>query len=389
MHLKTFSLLGLASAANAQTLADVLAQNAATLSSLTTFLQSEEVIYELFANAQDVTLLAPSNEALARLNATPLANELLADPNYLTAFLAYHVLNGTYYASNLTSSPTQFIPTILDIAAYSNVTGGQRLQAQSSNNGVGFVSGNGQLSTVESANFNYTGGTIHIIDNYLTIPAALPTALLEQNLTALVGAVTQAGVAQTLTDARDITLFAPNNEAFDAIGNLVSGLTVEQLAGILGYHVIVGQTVYSNQIEDGATATTFQGGDITLRVEDGSVFVNSARVVKADVLCANGVIHVIDGVLNPSNANAEPDPAASTQAPAFPGASSTGGIPFTTGIALPLTSTQATSEPTPTSSPDGGNGGGDGAPVEAGAAAQGAALGMAALLGAGVVLAQL
>ncbi|KAK0666879.1 FAS1 domain-containing protein [Cercophora samala] len=385
MQLKTLTLLGLASAANAQTLADVLAENAATLSSLTSFLQSEEVIYELFANAQDVTLLAPSNEALARLNATPLANELLSDPNYLTAFLAYHVLNGTYYASNLSSAPTQFIPTILDIAAYSNVTGGQRLQVQSSDGGVSFVSGNGAVSTVQSANFNYTGGTIHIIDNYLTIPAVLPTALLEQNLTALVGAVTQAGVAETLTNARDITLFAPNNGAFDAIGNLVSELTVEQLTGILGYHVIVGQTVYSSQIEDGATATTFQGGDITLRVEDGSVFVNSARVVKADVLCANGVIHIIDGVLNPSNTDAEPNPTASTQAPAFSGASSTGGVPFTSGITVPTT---ATAEPTATSGPDSGNGGDD-TPVEAGAAAQGAALGMAALFGAAVLLAQL
>ncbi|KAK0735308.1 FAS1 domain-containing protein [Apiosordaria backusii] len=389
MQLKTLTLLGLASAANAQTLADILAENAATLSSLTTFLQSEQVIYDLFANAQDVTILAPSNEALARLNTTPLANELLADPNYLTAFIAYHVLNGTYYTSNLTSSPTQFVPTILDIAAYSNVTGGQRLEVQSSDGGVSFLSGDGDLSTVQSANFNYSGGTIHIIDNYLTIPAPLPTALLEQNLTALVGAVTQAGLVETLTNARDITLFAPNNQAFDAIGNVVGGWTIEQLTSILGYHAIVGQTIYSDQIVDGATAATLQGGDITLRVEDGGVFVNSARVVKADVLCANGVIHVIDGVLNPANPDVQPDPEASTQAPAFSGATTTGGVPFTSGITIPSTPTAV---PAPTAGPgggSGGNGGGGDTPVEGGAAAQSAALGMAALFGTAMLLAQL
>lgn len=105
----------------------------------------------------------------------------------------------------------------------------------------------------------------------------------------------QVGVVEMFINVWDIIFFVFNNVVFDVIGNLVSELIVEQLMGILGYYVIVGQIVYFSQIEDGVMVIIFQGGDIMFWVEDGSVFVNSVRVVKVDVFCVNGVIYVIDG----------------------------------------------------------------------------------------------
>ncbi|KAK4185460.1 FAS1 domain-containing protein [Podospora australis] len=384
MQLKHLTLLAASHAASVtaqQTLGDVLNTQAETLSSLASFLQSEETIYEVFNNARDVTLLAPSNDALAKIQNTPLASSLLADPQFLTAFLSYHVLNGTFYASNLTTEPTQFIPTLLDLNGYSSITGGQRLQVQTDDSGgVSFLSGDGTTSLVTSVNFNYTGGTIHVIDNVVTIPANVSTTLLNANLTATLGAVVQAGVADTLTNTRDLTIFAPTNAAFEAIGNLVAGLTAEELANILGYHVIPGAVVYSTDVTDGASVASLQGEELNFRVVDGNVWVNSAKVVQANVLIANGVVHVIDGVLNPANADAQPNPAASSPAPAFSGASSTGGVPFTSGIVAPT----STSGPAPSAS-------GSDAPVTAGAAPmKTAAVAAAALFGgAAAVLANL
>lgn len=153
MHLRHLTLLAAAEAVVAQvpTLAEVLAAQSETLSSLTTWLESQELVYNLLAGAEDVTLLAPSNDALQALNNSPLANELLSDPNYLTAFLSYHVLNGTFFASNLTSSPQLAIPTLLDLAHYDNVTGAQKIISKSSDGGVSFLSGGGSVSKVQAA----------------------------------------------------------------------------------------------------------------------------------------------------------------------------------------------------------------------------------------------
>ncbi|KAK4464727.1 FAS1 domain-containing protein [Cladorrhinum samala] len=377
MQLRHLTLLAAAKAVAAQapTLAEVLAAQSETLSSLTTWVQSQQAVYSLLAGAEDITILAPSNKAFEELANSPLASQLTSDPNFLTAFLSYHVLNGTYYASNLTSSPQLVLPTLLDLANYENVTGPQKVISRVSDGGVSFLSGGGSLSTVQTANVNYTGGTIHVIDSVLNLPANVTNTLLAANLTATLGAVRQAGVEDVLNTTPDLTVFVPTNDAFAAIGNLVSGLTAEQLGGILGYHVIPGKVVYSSDIADGSVAT-LEGSNLNIRVQDGNVFVNSAKVIAADILIANGVAHVIDGVLNPDNASAQPNPTASTASPAFSGASSTDGVPFTSGIAVPpaatASATSSGSSPVSTEPVAGGQG-------------KVAAIGAAALFGAGAV----
>merc|ERR1712007_142112 len=87
------------------------------------------------------------------------------------------------------------------------------------------------------------------------------------------------------------------------------------------------------------------GIPVTITIDDGDIFVNSARVVTQDVLVANGVMHVIDGVLNPGNRTAVAQPTASTQQPAFSGASSASDTPFTSGVAT-ATTTVSTEGPT-------------------------------------------
>lgn len=128
------------------------------------------------------------------------------------------------------------------------------------------------------------------------------------NLTALLGAVTAAGLGGTLDSARDITIFAPANEAFAAIGSGLGNLTTEQLTAILEYHVIQGTVAYSSDLTDGESVATLQGNDVTISIEDGAVFVNAARVINADILISGGVMHVIDSVLNPMEDDAEAKP---------------------------------------------------------------------------------
>lgn len=124
----------------------------------------------------------------------------------------------------------------------------------------------------------------------------------------LVAAVQAAGLGETLAGEGPFTVFAPTDEAFAALpAGLVDALLLPEnkdaLAKILTYHVVPG-TVMAADITDGEVATV-EGQNVTLSTADG-VTVNGAKVVQADIVADNGVIHVIDAVILPPDV----DPAA-------------------------------------------------------------------------------
>ena len=153
-------------------------------------------------------------------------------------------------------------------------------------------------------------------------------------MTSLVGALTTAELVETVDTTPNVTIFAPNNAAFQSIGSALRNISTDDLTSVLNYHVINGTIGYSSTLSN-TTLPTLNGAEVTISVVDGEVFVNSARVVTPDVLVANGVVHVIDNVLNPANATATPDATMSTQVPAFSGASSATDFPFTSGVPTP------------------------------------------------------
>lgn len=128
------------------------------------------------------------------------------------------------------------------------------------------------------------------------------TAVGAGSFTTLVAAVEAAGLAETLSGEGPFTVFAPTDDAFAALpeGTVESLLLPEnrdQLIAVLTYHVVPG-AVMSTDLTDDMTATTVQGADITIDLDNG-VMVNEANVVTADIEASNGVIHVIDQVILP------------------------------------------------------------------------------------------
>lgn len=177
-------------------------------------------------------------------------------------------------------------------------------------------------------------GVVHVIDRFLTVPANVSTTAVAANLTSVTGALRTANLVEAVDTTPDVTIFAPNNEAFQNIGSALNNASSEDLTSILTYHVVEGTVGYSSSLTN-TTLRTLNGAELTITVSNGTVYVNSARVVTPDVLVANGVVHVIDNVLNPANATATPDPSMSTQMPAFSGASSVTDVPFTSGVPTP------------------------------------------------------
>jgi uncharacterized surface protein with fasciclin (FAS1) repeats len=128
------------------------------------------------------------------------------------------------------------------------------------------------------------------------------TAVAAGSFNTLVTAVQAAGLEQTLATGGPFTIFAPTDAAFAALpADTLDALLQDPdaLKDILLYHVVSGE-VLASQVVNLTTATTLQGGTLTIDATSG-VRVNDATVVQTDVLASNGVIHVIDKVLIPSS----------------------------------------------------------------------------------------
>jgi len=283
--------------------------------------------------AMNVTLLAPSNQALGAFLNSTAGRALATNSEAVTALLQYHVLNGSYSAETVTNT-SAFIPTSLTDEAYTNVTGGQRVEVVRVRDNVTFYSGLLQNSSVVQADVAFTGGLIHVIDHILTIPGNVSSTLVEAGLSSLYGALNATNLLNTVNGLRDVTIFAPNNSAFRAIGSALSNASTEELTSLLTYHAVNGSLpLYSSDLANGTSLQTINGANVTIHLgRNGTVFVNGARVIKPNVLVAGGVVHVIDQVLNPS-ATEGPAATATAGTGAFTGASSATDEPFTSGVA--------------------------------------------------------
>ena len=118
----------------------------------------------------------------------------------------------------------------------------------------------------------------------------------------LVAAIKAAGLADTLQSTGPFTVFAPTDEAFAKLpkGTVESLLKPEnkaKLVSILTYHVLAGK-VTSSAVKT-MDAKTVNGQSVSLKVSDKGVHVDAAKVIKADIMASNGVIHVIDSVIIP------------------------------------------------------------------------------------------
>jgi uncharacterized surface protein with fasciclin (FAS1) repeats len=119
----------------------------------------------------------------------------------------------------------------------------------------------------------------------------------------LVAAVKAAGLVETLKGEGPFTVFAPTDEAFaklpaGTVEMLLKPENKDKLVAVLTYHVVSGKVIAAD-VAKIDSAATLQGEMVMVKVTDGSVMINNAKVIMADVAASNGVIHVIDTVLLP------------------------------------------------------------------------------------------
>jgi len=131
------------------------------------------------------------------------------------------------------------------------------------------------------------------------------TAVAAGSFKTLAAALTAAGLVDTLKGDGPFTVFAPTDEAFaklpeGTVATLLKPENKEQLIAVLTYHVVAGE-VPAAKVVKLSNAKTVNGQSVDIKVADGKVMVDGANVVKTDIDCSNGVIHVIDSVILPDS----------------------------------------------------------------------------------------
>jgi len=125
------------------------------------------------------------------------------------------------------------------------------------------------------------------------------------NFSKLVELLKKAKLIGALKKGKNLTVFAPTNDAFDKldkelVSHLISAKGKKDLKDILLYHVVEDE-ITSDKITGPATPVTLQGKNLCVYIKNKKVKINDGEVVKADIKASNGVIHVIDTVLTPLN----------------------------------------------------------------------------------------
>lgn len=238
------------------------------------------------------TVFAPTDAAFSTLP-DGVIDDLLADPSGdLTDILLYHVVAGKALSGSLANG--QEIEMVLgkDISVTINSMGVYINDAK-----------------VTVADIIAENGVVHVIDAVLIPAADMPATVVDivvnsdQHET-LETAVIAAGLAGTLSGAGPFTVFAPTDAAFAALpdGTLASLLADPSgaLTDILKYHV-VGSKALSTGLSNNQTISTLLGQGVKVSINADGVFINDSKVIVADIVAGNGVVHVIDAVLLPAS----------------------------------------------------------------------------------------
>ncbi len=285
------------------TIADIVA-GTEDYSSLLAALERTELT-ATFAGEDEFTVFAPNNAAFdAFLSANGFASLDEVPVDILTQVLLNHVQMGSLSSADLSTGYIESMSTAgpdgENLSLYVNIADGVSL------NGV---------SNVTQADIIADNGIIHAVDAVIGLPNITTFALADPEFEILVDALTREdsfGFVELLSSSEapaPFTVFAPNNTAFvDLLAELeVGGLgdfTTATLEAVLGYHVVAGANVTSDEITDGMSVTTSQGESFIINLGDDVVITDAngrtSTVIATDVQGTNGVIHVIDTVILPS-----------------------------------------------------------------------------------------
>lgn len=231
------------------------------------------------SGAGPFTVFAPTDAAFNAAGIT-VATVATLPVATLQEILTYHVVAGSVASTAI----PQHADALSGLTLWFTTTGGVKVND----------------ANVTTADVSASNGIIHVVDKVLMPPTIVDMAGYA-GLSSLAGALTSANLIGTLSGTGPFTVFAPTNAAFAALPAVPTG---DALTAVLTYHVLAGETLAAGLPAAAQTLSVPAGGtsgySVVFNTASGAK-VNQANIVITDIKVTNGVIHVIDAVILPSN----------------------------------------------------------------------------------------
>ncbi|KAM0266881.1 hypothetical protein ACHAPA_006450 [Fusarium lateritium] len=375
LYIKALSLASL-SFANAQTLPEDLANAIANYTSLSLFRSlvgtaPQALSQSLSDKSSNITVLIPTDDAIkSYLKNSGVSDVTELNQTDLQIFFSYHILSASLASSDFDNPRGLSVPTLLDDSQFNNRSAAPQIQSQFGEDAGGqVVFASKEEKMGKRANEDFDGPTValraglaqnvrmtavdgtwgaknvnsyQIVDKVLQPPrscSATVETVKDSRLDALNGALIKADLWPALDASRNVTCLAPSTKAFKDAGNPDVALSKQDLTGALLAHTL-DEVAYSNYLRDGQVIGTLNNTEVRVSIRGDDIFFNNAKVIEANVLTNNGLIHILDSVIQDGGK---------------PSSTSTG-----TATAETASATPSDAESTPTSStvsPDQGNSG--------------------------------
>ncbi len=255
-------------------------------------------LLETVATTENITVFAPDNAAFVAAGITSLDG--FSDEE-LTTVLTYHVLGARVLSTQLPE-------------------GGIAATLEGGNIYLGYLFGgrvliNG-LTEIKAVDIEKSNGVIHVIDRTLVPPAGdivdIAIALSEAEegadftvLVSLLASEDYADITEAIKGQNNITVFAPNDAAFEAASGVIAGLTPEEIGEVLTYHATLGRN-FSYDLVQGQNITMLNAQTVNVTTINGETIIlqdksmDETNVIQVNIHGSNGVIHAIDKVLIPN-----------------------------------------------------------------------------------------
>lgn len=258
---------------------------------------TEAKLVETLQGKGPFTVFAPTDEAFSKLPEGTVATLLKPENREkLQAVLTYHVLSGS-----------------VDLAGALAAKEAQTVQGSKVK--IGFSDGKVRVNdaAILNADIQCSNGIIHVIDSVILPPTPAndiaSVAKRAGSFKTLLAAAEAAGLGDALSGDQPLTVFAPTDEAFAAlpkgtVESLLQPENREKLITILSLHAVSGK-VSAGDALNAKQAKALSGGTLEFGISEGLFKVNGVTIVKTDIVCDNGVIHVIDAVLLPKDGEKE------------------------------------------------------------------------------------
>ena len=267
-----------------------------------------------------LTVLAPTDDAFerlaSRLNIT--VDDMLANPDVLTAILQFHVLEGDFPSADIGTLYQSEQDGVLELTTL----GGEELTLQVDDDENNTIILNRQGIDVFLPDVVTSNGRIHGLPGIL-----IPPSLRDENgrptfgtfrsimdvlsrdqasFSSLVGLLEANGLAGTLSGTEQFTVFAPTNGALLTAQDELAGADV---VSVLQFHIVPGRytaedldDLFDLEADNILELTTISGEELWLQTDDAGNIILNAQGITSTVVnlsASNGVVHAISGVLLP------------------------------------------------------------------------------------------